>query len=122
MGEQIKFLGNTDDVTTCDCCGRANLKSTVALSFDDADPVFYGVVCAAKALKVDAKFVRSSARKADEEKAEQERAARNAAHNAHMAKWSSFLAANGTGSDLFTQIESLGGYKAAYAMFEKAAA
>lgn len=35
----VVFLGTTDDVTTCDCCGRENLKSTVALQLhDDVEP------------------------------------------------------------------------------------
>src|SRR6185369_5700834 len=30
-----KFLGTTDEVTTCECCGRSNLKGTVALELED---------------------------------------------------------------------------------------
>lgn len=41
------FLGITDEVTACDCCGRSNLKSTVA--FDVAgEIVHYGSTCAAR--------------------------------------------------------------------------
>jgi len=45
------FETTTDSVTTCDCCGKINLKKTVVL-FDDetSDFVYYGSVCAQKAL------------------------------------------------------------------------
>lgn len=118
MANEIKFLGNTDEVDTCDCCGKKNLKSTVALSIDDADPVYYGVVCAARALKMSAKDVRSESRKADDEKRRLENAAREAAFRAEFEPWAAFCAANGRGADLFTQIQSLGGYKAARALYE----
>lgn len=72
-----RYLGTTDDVTTCDCCGRAGLKSTVAVLIgESADPVYYGVTCAARALRVTAKEVRSEARAAD---AARDRATRAAA-------------------------------------------
>lgn len=41
------FLGITDEITVCDCCGKSNLKSTVV--FDVAgDIVHYGSTCAAR--------------------------------------------------------------------------
>lgn len=113
-----KFLGTTDDVTTCDCCGRKGLKSTVALELAEAtDPVYYGVTCAAKALRMPAREVKASASHADRERAEQERRARNAAADAAAAPWFAFLAAEGKGDDTFRRIESLGGYAAARALF-----
>ncbi len=51
-----KILGTSDDVTACDCCGRTDLKFTVALDVLDAeggetgDVVHFGCVCAARAL------------------------------------------------------------------------
>ena len=48
--DSIKFLGTSDEVSTCDCCGRKDLKSTVALSIDDGEAVYFGVTCAARAL------------------------------------------------------------------------
>jgi hypothetical protein len=46
-----RFIGITDEITTCDCCGRSNLKSTVMISLDgESDPVHYGSDCAAKTL------------------------------------------------------------------------
>jgi hypothetical protein len=117
-GAAVKFLGTTDDVTSCDCCGRSDLKSTVALSFDEAEPVYFGVVCAAKALGRDGRYIKSEARKADALRAEQDATASRLAFEAEARPWFSFLASNGKGADTFTQIQSLGGYKLARAAFE----
>lgn len=113
----VKFLGTTDDVTACDCCGRSDLKSTVALSFNDGEAVYFGVVCAARALGTDSRTVKSETRKADDARAKAEAAARQAAHEAVVAPWFAFLAANGSGNNTFSQIESLGGYKAARELY-----
>lgn len=48
-------LGTTQDVTSCDCCGRDDLKKTVVLGVLDDDgsvlsETYYGAACAAKAL------------------------------------------------------------------------
>ena len=45
----IKFLGWTDEVSACDLCGKTGLKSTAALEID-GETVYYGCVCAARAL------------------------------------------------------------------------
>lgn len=45
----IKYLGIETDCHTCDCCGKGNLKKTVALGID-GNVQYYGVVCAGKAL------------------------------------------------------------------------
>lgn len=124
----MKFLGNTDEVTSCDCCGRTGLKSTVALESEAADggTVYYGVTCAARALGRTAKEVRSEARDADRAKAAAERAIRDAESRAHDAAWQSFLdELAGTGADVrdglgvvrFKQIEKLGGFTAARERF-----
>ena len=52
----MKVLGITDERCECDCCGRTNLKCTVAIDLCDADGnasgevVYYGRDCAAKAI------------------------------------------------------------------------
>lgn len=46
----FKLLGINDDVTTCECCGRAGLKCTVALESETTGIVHYGRDCAGKAL------------------------------------------------------------------------
>lgn len=120
--DSVKFLGNSDDVTTCECCGRTNLKSTVALSIDDGEAVYFGVTCAARALAMDAALVRKASKAADDEKYRAEQAARRAKAEAEFALWDAFLKAHGTGDCVFTRIQSLGGYPAAKALFEKQAA
>jgi hypothetical protein len=37
-----------DSVTTCDCCGRVNLKATVLMQLEDGALVHFGQVCAAR--------------------------------------------------------------------------
>lgn len=44
-----KLLGINDDVTTCECCGKPNLKCTVVLTNGEGE-VCYGRDCAARAL------------------------------------------------------------------------
>ena len=46
----MKILGINDDVTTCECCGRSNLKATVVLETEHGDIRHYGRDCAAKSL------------------------------------------------------------------------
>lgn len=113
----VRFLGTTDDVTTCECCGKKDLKSTVAISIDDGDAMYFGVTCAAHALRRDARHVRGESRKADRAREAAEAKARQDARDAIDAPWFAFLATNGTGSDVFRQIQSLGGYAAARARF-----
>lgn len=42
-------IGTTDENTTCDCCGKPNLKMTVVLRDDEGDFHFFGRSCAARA-------------------------------------------------------------------------
>lgn len=46
----MKILGINDDVTTCECCGRSNLKATVVLETEHGDVRHYGRDCAARSL------------------------------------------------------------------------
>ena len=46
----FKVLGITDEVTTCDCCGKKNLKCTVALEDEAGEVVYYGRDCAGAAV------------------------------------------------------------------------
>lgn len=45
--KQIK--GISDEVTTCECCGRPNLKKTIVL-VDDGCVSYFGNECAARAM------------------------------------------------------------------------
>lgn len=52
---RFRLLGIVDDVTACDCCGKQELKCTMALEELDADgnavgEVYYGRDCGARAL------------------------------------------------------------------------
>lgn len=119
MNSNTKFLGTSDENTVCECCGKKNLKSTVALSIDDADPVYFGVTCAARALKVGVKEVRTANRAADIAKAAADRAEREALHRARFGSWSAWLETkSGLKGDVFRAIEKLGGYGAANAAYE----
>ena len=42
----MKILGLTDAVNTCDCCGRKNLKRTVAIEAESGDLMHFGTTCA----------------------------------------------------------------------------
>ena len=53
------ILGTCDNVTDCECCGRSNLKRTVALSNEGAT-VYYGTQCAANATKRSKAWVKKS--------------------------------------------------------------
>lgn len=65
--ETVRYLGTTDEVETCDCCGKSNLKVTVALLFPQADePVYFGTTCAAHALSRPAKEIRKAAKSMDD--------------------------------------------------------
>lgn len=44
-----KVLGKNDEVTTCECCGKTNLKLTVILTNGEGE-VRYGRDCAARVL------------------------------------------------------------------------
>lgn len=53
--QAMKILGISDEVTTCECCGRKNLKRTVVLSCGEGE-VHYGSQCAADALRAKGLF------------------------------------------------------------------
>lgn len=40
-----RILALTDSVTTCDCCGRTNLKATYAVTDDLGGEFYYGTTC-----------------------------------------------------------------------------
>ncbi len=46
----MKILGVTDEILTCQKCGKPNLKRTVVLLLDNDQVVHYGTDCAARAL------------------------------------------------------------------------
>lgn len=73
-----RIKGTTDDITTCDCCGRTGLKKTVILAVLDADgnqedQTYYGTACAAKATRQTTTAIRNAASTADTNNAEARR-------------------------------------------------
>lgn len=46
----MKPIAISDDITTCDCCGRTGLKRTVVLRNDDGSIRYHGTSCAARAI------------------------------------------------------------------------
>jgi hypothetical protein len=50
INSSVKYLGVTDETTTCDCCGKGELKSVIGLELASGAVVRYGTTCAAKAL------------------------------------------------------------------------
>jgi hypothetical protein len=78
---QATALGTDDSVTTCDCCGKSNLKFTVAIQLADGEVVHYGSVCARRNTGKDQRTITSEikAHEADQ------RAAAQAAYRAHPA-------------------------------------
>ncbi|VBQ36453.1 hypothetical protein [Burkholderia pseudomallei] len=59
-----RILGTDDAVTSCDCCGKPNLKFTFAVELDDGEIVHYGSVCVTRHTGKAAKVVRKEAKDA----------------------------------------------------------
>jgi hypothetical protein len=118
-----RILGTTDEITTCDHCGRADLKSTVVI--ESAEGLnHYGSTCYAKFVGVAAKDVRTAAKKADAAREELERAAREAARGAELKEWIEWCRlSHGCGmlscSSLISWIACLGGMQAARAKYQE---
>lgn len=86
----FRVLGTTNDVTTCEHCGRNELKGTIILAALDADGneegvTYFGATCGARAAGWTTKDIRTKATAANRERQEAERIARQAAHDADYA-------------------------------------
>lgn len=46
----LKPIAISDEVATCDCCGKSNLKRTVVLQDDNGGIRYHGTSCAAMAI------------------------------------------------------------------------
>jgi len=112
----IKCLGTDDSVNCCDCCGRDNLKASVAFETESRDVVHFGVVCAAKAAGTSAANIRLRVCAADEAKASAARAEAYKKHSDHMSKWVAYLISatggifDGSVPNIASMIQALGGY------------
>ncbi len=96
---RYSYLGTTDEHSTCDCCGKEDLKSTVGIhDLETGEDVFFGVVCAARALKTQVAEIRRGAAAADKSKRAAEATARRAEFEARQyAKMQAAAAQRGTG-------------------------
>lgn len=119
MSSKYTLAGITDEVDTCECCGRKDLKRTVALADETGEVVFYGTECAAKALEIPAADVTKGARKAQRETDRRAQAARQKQQDQAFAAWVDFLRRRSgmSGVDVPRMITACGGFAAARAAF-----
>lgn len=103
MAKAYRVKGTTDDVTTCELCGKVELKGTVMLAPLDADGneggevSYFGTSCAAKAAGWTVREVRAGIKRAADEKREREQARRDmvrAAEQEFLRGW--YLEHHGT--------------------------
>jgi hypothetical protein len=43
---KLNIVGTTDEITTCFCCGKENLKRTAVMQDSDGNYAFFGTTCA----------------------------------------------------------------------------
>lgn len=68
-----RAAGSTDEITTCDVCGRAELKGTVRLVIDDDEgEIFAGVSCAARLAGTTSRVITSQVKAADKARKHEE--------------------------------------------------
>jgi len=115
MTTTVRFLGTTDEHTTCDCCGKSRLKHTVAIELSCGDVVYYGATCAARSINMVATDVHAATRVADRAKEAAAKAAEHAAWTARDLDWQAALdrAVPSLRGHRLAQIQSLGGMVAA---------
>ena len=125
MNKIARCLGTDDSVNACDCCGRVDLKATVAFETESGEVVYFGVVCAARAMARNTAEIRRMAKDADNVKADAARAQADAASKAAMARWVLHLVALTGGIkdyagqwDVFAMVRKAGGITAARVGFE----
>jgi hypothetical protein len=87
----MRCLGTDDSVNVCDCCGRKDLKATVAFELEDGEVTHFGVVCAARAMGRDAKSIRVEIRNVDRAREEEQARAARAIQDAKTARWIAHL-------------------------------
>jgi hypothetical protein len=92
-----RVKGTTDDVTTCELCGKQELKGTVVLEALDADGnaeeiCYFGVSCAAKAAGWTQREVKAGIKAAQQRAASAERDRVIAAREAERAAYTAWLA------------------------------
>lgn len=125
MQKITRCLGTDDSVNACDCCGRVDLKATVAFETELGEVVYFGVVCAARAMARNAAEIRRMAKNADNSKAEAVAAKAAAEAKAAMGRWVNHLVSLTGGVkdyagqwDVFAMVRKAGGMTAARVGFE----
>ena len=108
-----KVLGVTDEETVCDCCGRTELKATVALETADGEVVHFGRVCAARAAGVSAAAVDAALRTVNQREVLDRWKTDARAAAAEDARWQRFLDEAAGPGERWEQLERLGGFTAA---------
>jgi hypothetical protein len=83
----LKVLGVSDEVTTCGCCGRTDLKKTVAIGTGEGDVRYFGTDCASRYLGWATKDVEKGVRSAAKAAREQEARERNRRYNEERAAY-----------------------------------
>lgn len=117
-------MGTTNDVTSCELCGRTDLHHTIVLVPLDADgndagaPVYYGSECGSRAAGWKQSEVVKAARTADEAAARAAYAAQKAISDAEEALRDAWFVAQTGKTDRHDQIKALGGFTAAFDAYE----
>ena len=120
----LRALGTDDSVNVCDCCGRTNLKATVAFETKSGDVVHFGFVCASRAIGKPVPAIRYEAKAADEAKEAARRREAHEADKARTARWEAHLVALTGGifqydgrPDVFRMLQAAGGFSKAVETF-----
>lgn len=108
--------------TTCQCCGREDLKRTIKMT-DGVAVMWMGVGCAAKGTGVSTRELSKAEKEAQKAYDSAEYKAREKARIAEHARWSAHLDARCPEhkGEILLQIRALGGMAAAEHGFEKTA-
>tara|TARA_R110000803_G_scaffold95931_1_gene164014 strand:- start:796 stop:1167 length:372 start_codon:yes stop_codon:yes gene_type:complete len=62
----MNILGFTDEITSCDCCGRTELKGTYVMDDKEGNIYYYGSSCGVNAASLtDSKELKKEVKKAD---------------------------------------------------------
>jgi hypothetical protein len=68
-----RIVGISDEVITCECCGRDNLKKTIVVMDLEGNERYFGSNCASKYLKVKSKEVNERVRELEVAKKQKEK-------------------------------------------------
>jgi len=104
----MKALYITDEIDTCDCCGRSELKATVAMRLSNGGILHYGRTCAARNSGKTDKQIRQEV--FAEEARRQRRLIKMAANAEALAAWQADDHANPVLKTQLTNYHQTGGH------------